>query len=476
MPLDIAFNNLRINVSVGSPNQVNPFTGLPAGVGNTISVAPHPNPPRLLVPSPNPGAGIDGEEPTTTSSVGPPIGVRTTSPPCLASPVNLLVPGNPFSSTPGMLGLFGANFPGLFNGPQPPPLAPPPPPPFCPYTSRQQIGHLLFVAERARNRVLVVNSNRFTVLLTIGVPDPTNFAMHPSLRLLAVTSPASGRFYVIDTDLQSGTFGRVLGTALTGPGVAGCAWQPEGEDLLLWCRGDNTLRVVSGVTFAERQRVRCPVQKVVDVAVTMRHVRTDFQTGGWFAFVLGDQGEVAVFESGAPGQNGAFVGNSIGKLHGARKLLIDPSNLATECLVAHRDRLGIGQISRIRLTTAAPGSTIREFTVVQRIGGIDPPPTTPIRDQLSGADLADLAFDDIRNVGALPDVAAPIGWIPPAPHSGKGHAKVLGPNLLPAQSPMLLFVACHDTGTVDVFELASGARLATVAVAGVASLCSYWRQ
>lgn len=476
MPLDLWFNNLAINVAVASSNQVNPFTGLPGGPGNTISVAPHPNPPRLVVPPPNPGAGIGGEEPTTTSSVGPPVGVRTSSPPCLASPMNQLVPGNPFSGNPALLGLFGSNFPGLFNGPQPPPLVPPPPQPFCPYTCRQQIGHLLFVAERGNNRVVVVNSNRFTALPPIAVPDPANLAMHPSLRLLAVSSPATGRVFVLDSDALSGTFGRVLGSVAIGPGVGSVAWQPEGEDLLVCCRSDNTLRVISGVTFSERQRVRCPVQKVIDVAVTMRHVRTDFRTGGWFAFVLGDQGEVAVFESGAPGQNGAFVGNAVGKLHGARKLLVDPSGLATECLVGHRDRLGNGQISRIRLTTAAPGTLVREFTVVQRIGGIDPPPTTPVADQCSGRDLVDLAFDDILNSGALPDVVPPIGWIPPAPHSGKGHAKVFGTSLVPAQLPMLLFVACRDTGTVDVFEVATGHRLATVAVPGVASLCSYWRQ
>jgi hypothetical protein len=482
MPLDILFNNLAINRNVATTNQVNPATGQPMGLGNTIAVAPHPNPPRLVFPSPNPSRGIDTEEPTVTSSFGPPGRVLTTSPPCLASPLNVLVPGNPFASTPGALGLFGANFSGVFYGPQPPPPSPPPPTPFCPYTSRQQIGHFLFVADRPANRVLVVDSNRFRVLTSIGIPDPTRLAMHPSLRLLAVTSAATGNVYVVHTDAFSPTFGMVLGSLALGPGVAGCAWQPEGEDLFVCNPVTGNVSIVSGSTFAERERLVRPVRSPLDVAVTMRHLQTEYRTKTYFAFLLATDGTLAVYESAppVPGSSSRVLLTQ-SKFARARAIQPDLSQLATACWIAHQDDLGLGRVSRVALTSASGGSAIdaavREFTVTMRIGGVQPPPTTPVRDLFSGNVLGDLAFDDIVNAGAFPDVPPAAGGLPPARHSGKGQAKVApGGVLLATRSPMLLFAACIDVGKVDVLEAATGRRIASIDVPGVAVLADYWRQ
>ena len=490
MPLDIVFNNLNINVNVLPTNQVNPATGQPC-VGNTIAVAPHPNPPRLVFPSPNPLRGIDAEEPTMTSSVGPPGRVITTSPPCLPSPLNLLVQGNPFSSTPGVLGLFGANFSGVFYGPQPAPLMPPPPPPFCPYTCRQQIGHFLFVADRPGNRVLIVDSNRFRVLLSVVIPDPTRLAMHPSLRLLAVTSAATGNVFVVHTDATSPTFGLVLGAIALAPGVAGCAWQPEGEDLLVCNPVAGDVSIISGTTFTVRERLARPVNTPLDVAVTMRHMQTGILSQTYFAFLLGTNGTLAVYESGppVPGSRGTVKPTPL-RFRQARAIQPDLSDLATACWITHQDDVGIGQMSHVALTSASVGPVItvppagdaavrpvREFTVIQRIGGVQPPPTTLVHDLFSGNVLADLAFDDIVNTGAFPDVPPALGGLPPALHSGKGQVKVApGGQLVPTHIPRMLFVACTDVGKVDVFELVTGRRMATLNVPGVAVLGSYWRQ
>src|SRR5262249_28292299 len=161
---------------------------------------PHPNPPRIVVPSPNPGRGIDAEEPSTTTSIAVPGEVTTTAPPCFPSPLNVLVPGNPFSSQQGVLGLFDSNHAGVFVGPQPTPRMPAPPVPFCPYTIRQQIGHFLYVLDSAAHRVLVLNSNRCTVLAQIALPDPVAMALAPDLRRLAVSNHAQDMVSLIDTD------------------------------------------------------------------------------------------------------------------------------------------------------------------------------------------------------------------------------------------------------------------------------------
>src|SRR5712671_5201404 len=189
-PLDLVFNNENINVNATRANQVDPITHTRLS-GNTITGSPHPNPPRLVFPPPNPARALFAEEPTVTSSTGPGANVTTTTPPCAVSPLNLLVQGNPFASQQGQVGIFGTCAMGTFVGPNPPPTSPPPPPPFCPFTTRQQVGHFLYVLDRDNRQVLVLNSNRFTVLDTIQLSDPVSMTVAPNMSRLAVTNFAS---------------------------------------------------------------------------------------------------------------------------------------------------------------------------------------------------------------------------------------------------------------------------------------------
>ncbi|MBK8096180.1 MAG: hypothetical protein IPK26_03690 [Planctomycetes bacterium] len=109
------------------------------------------------------------------------------------------------------------------------------------------------------------------------------------------------------------------------------------------------------------------------------------------------------------------------------------------------------------------------------------PTRTPATNLVSSRPLpypqrCDLAFDEIVNAGALPDVPA-ADWVDPASDAHwQGLAKTFGGMLFPAHQPARLFVACVDTGTVDVFEIATGQRLVTLSVPGVAVLANYWRQ
>jgi hypothetical protein len=131
-PLDKIFNNLNVNAFVTTANQVNPLTGSTARAwGNSITIAPHPNPPKLIFPPPNPARNIFAEESTVNNAV--PQG-------CVAGPLNRLVAGNPFKSD-GTQGVFFTPAPGAFFGPQPSPGTPAPAIPYCPYMTRQQIGH-----------------------------------------------------------------------------------------------------------------------------------------------------------------------------------------------------------------------------------------------------------------------------------------------------------------------------------------------
>ena len=59
-------------------------------------------------------------------------------------------------------------------------------------------------------------------------------------------------------------------------------------------------------------------------------------------------------------------------------------------------------------------------------------------------------------------------------HSGKGLVKGVG---IPAVAPKFLFIALIDRGVVDVFEVGTGKKVATINVGGQpVILAGYWRQ
>ena len=88
-----------------------------------------------------------------------------------ASAQSQLTAGNPFSTVRNSVGKF-FSLQQQYIGPQPAPGSPAPPFLPCPYQSRQQIGHFLYVLDRRDSSILVVNSNRFQILDRIKTPDP----------------------------------------------------------------------------------------------------------------------------------------------------------------------------------------------------------------------------------------------------------------------------------------------------------------
>ncbi len=497
-PLDKVFNNESLNENTTRANQLNPTTGTTTNAwGNSISIAPVPNPPKLLFPPPNPAAAIFGQRPAVHSS-GPPFVPGTVQPrhppagPCLNSPLNRLVQGDPDSDDVGQIGIFGGIVTSVFVGPQPPPGTPVPPTPFCPYLSRQQIGHFLYVLDRGKDQVLVVNSNRMTVLETIQVSDPFSMALSPNLRRLAVTNFSGASVTFIDTDPASLTFNTVVGVTEVGNGPTACAWQPEGEDLLVLNSSDNSMTIIGGADLQFRKTVKGGLAQPIEVAVAPRQGTFGFQTGTYFAYILNRNGSVAIFESGPDGTNGIGFDDIIGvpasaHFRGARSIMPDGRALNSAVWIGHVDDNGLGTISHFELTTSffgpipvnlnsggfvqSPTLRQREWTVNGRLGGSSA--TTSVKDRLSGNAPVDLAVDDIRNFGAAPDlVSTQVGNIVYADHSGKGIMK----GGAPASNPRFLFVALGDRGRVDVLEIATGKVLRRIDMPGVRALSHYWRQ
>ncbi|MFT4842483.1 MAG: hypothetical protein ACI8UD_003947 [Planctomycetota bacterium] len=498
-PLDLIYNNENINRNASRSNQVNELLGLVQS-GNTITQPPIPNPPRLIFPPPNPNRAIFGEEPAVKSSLGP-LGALVTGGPaanCLAVGLNLLVVGNPFSTVQNELGVYGTGFMGVFVGPQPPPASPPPPPPFCPFTSRQQVGHFLYVLDRDNRQVLVVNSNRFTVLDTIQLSDPVSLAMSPNMTRLAVTNFASATVSFIDINPLSSTFHQIVAETRVETGPTGVAWQPDGEDIVAVSTEGNQVTIISALDFTVRRVVGGFLNGPIDVVCTERYAGTGNLSGVYLAYILNSNGTIAIYESGPDGVNGIGFNDIVTSVTNvsfprAKSMLFDFNAGQGGVLIGHTDNSGLGQVSRLSLTSSPAGPlplnpvaggfilppTFRqkEWTVVQRIGGT-PAPGSFI-DQMSGNSIIDLAYDDMINVGAVAGQAtiyAPNFSTTPYFHSGKHVVKNQGGVIVPASTPRLLFVALSDVGNVDVFEISTGTRIATVSVPGVRVVSNYWRQ
>lgn len=498
-PLDLIYNNENINRNASRSNQVNEALGLVQS-GNTIGQPPIPNPPRLIFPPPNPNRAIFGEEPAVKSSLGP-AGALVTGGPgatCLAVGLNLLGVGNPFSSVQNELGIYGTSFMGVFVGPQPPPASPPPPPPFCPFTSRQQVGHFLYVLDPDNRRVVVVNSNRFTVLDTIQLSDPVSMAMSPNMTRLAVSNFASSTVSFIDIDPTSVNFHQIVAETRIESGPGAIAWQPDGEDIVTVSETGNQLTIISALDFSVRRTLGGFLNGPIDVVCTERYAATGNTSGVYFAYILNSNGTVAVYESGPDGVNGIGFNDIIGVVTNvsfprAKKMLFDFNAGQGGVLIGHTDANGLGQVSRLSLTSSPAGPlplnptqggfilppTYRqkEWTVVQRIGGSAAPGS--FVDQMSGDSIIDLAYDDLLNVGAVAGqttIYAPNFSQTPYFHSGKHVVKNNQGAVQFASAPRLLFVALSDVGNVDVFEISTGTRIATVSVPGVRVVSNYWRQ
>jgi len=219
----------------------------------------------------------------------------------------------------------------------------------------------------------------------------------------------------------------------------------------------------------------------------------------YFGYILNANGEIAIYESGPDGVNGIGFNDIIGTVpefvfRRAKRMVLDPTSQIGAVMISHVDDYDLGQISRLELTSSPQGPlainqfqggiiippTFRQksWSVVQRFGGRDA--TTPTKDQFSGNSIVDIAMDEIFNNGAGTDQITTFNMnIPKSPfgHSSKSWIKVgrVNPSDSPYQ-PNFLFAALSDRGNVEVMELNSGRRIATIPVDGVPRvLAQYFR-
>ncbi|MDX1390022.1 MAG: beta-propeller fold lactonase family protein, partial [Acidobacteriota bacterium] len=264
-----------------------------SGVENLTSWAPHPNPPPLVFPPLCESPLIGGIEPTSVDSI------------LFNAAFNLLTPGSKplgipeFNVAPD--GLIASEQNNFFQGPSPQQTSIIP----CQfYSMRQQIGHFLYVVDRTAREVVVMNSNRFTVIDRVRLPDPTSLAISPNIDVLAVTNQGANQVSFIDINPASATFHQLIQTTIVGNGPIGIAWTPDNEDILVCNQRENTVSVLSAFDFRVRKVLRNQLRGPFEVAITPRQNAIGFQRGVYFAYILNGDGSVAIFESGPGGING----------------------------------------------------------------------------------------------------------------------------------------------------------------------------
>jgi hypothetical protein len=453
------------------------------GVENLASWAPHPNPPPLVFPPICLSPLINAMEPTSIVTTCLPTAaggcLQTYGPPfsALGGPTvtNLLVPG-PFPLGIPAIGLppqstLSAEQNAFFEGP----ATAQPNIGLCqPYMVRQQVGHFLYVVDRVAGEIVVFNSNRFTVLDRIPLPDPTALAMSPNLDFLAVTNEGADQVAFIDIAPSSATFHQVIKTTTVGTGPTAIAWETSNEDIFVCNQGEGTVSVISGFTLDVRKILRNQLSRPIEVVLSPRQTTFGFIRGVYFGYILNQNGTVAIFESGPDGINGFGFDDVIASLpfsfQRPKTMQLDVTNLNSAVWIVHENPLD----QEGRLTGQGGGAISSVGVVSGTLGAIplDPGPfIAPNLRELTFGVLSsfgegpgglsgipvDIAFDNLRNLSALTNYGTTFSPGNLLNYNGKSNVKLIGFAALPTNNPQFMFAAVPNPGVVDVFDAASGA-------------------
>jgi hypothetical protein len=478
------------------PSAPGQFGSAPAGSGNLISWAPHPNPPPLVFPPLCVVPNIGAQEPTSVDSV------------TIVLLQNMLLPGNPFgnpNNNPPLPpnGILAKDQTAFFVGPSGPQdlLTA-----CADYQIRQQIGHFLYVIDRVRRQVVVLNSNRFFVLDRIDLPDPTSLAMSPNVDFLAVTNQGAGTVSFIDIRPLSSTFHQIVATTKVGMGPRGIAWQPGNEDLLVCNEQESSVSVIRALDFQVRKVIKAGLDRPFEVALTDRQRAFGLFRDVYFGFILGRNGRVSVFESGPSGSNGWGTDNIIATLPftfaNPKAMAIDHVTLNGAVWIVHENPLNTVTGLQTGVQGGAVSNVWMESTLLQPLPlGTNPGGLAPNRDiefvvrasigpdVLSGIPV-DIAFDNLSNIAGLPNFTTTFSSGVPAPVNGKSMVRPSGIGAIRTNSPQFMFLAIPNStqggGVIDVIDLGIGLKridtdpflpgVQSVFAPGVVQLMDYFRQ
>ncbi len=506
----------QYQVMRGGPNTLIPAVPLLVNNGvlatqlgseNSISFAPHPNPPPLLFPPLCISPYIGGQEPTSiyVSLLPPP------APPPAGyinglGMQNLLVPGDAFGDPNNGVppsGLLSPEQNAFFQGPH----APQEQATACTnYLIRQQIGQFLYLIDRARNEIVVFNSNTMVVIDRIEVSDPTTLAMSPNLDFLGVSNQSIGLVTFIDINPTSSTFHQIVKTTVVGDGPRGIAWEPGNEDVLVCNELDNSVSIISAFSLEVRKTVNSQLNRPFDVVITPRQTGFGFQRGVYFGYIMNRNGRLAMFESGPNSVNGwgfdDIIGTAPQTFKNPKTMQPDLVNINSAVWVVHEGPIdsatdqagdeGVPAVSNLRIESGIIGQLplnfqsllIPQFRDLAMAVNVSLGP-----DVLSGIPV-DIAYDNMRNYGGLVNFTTNFSAGVALPMNGKSLVRIVGGTQNTCE-PKYMFVAVPNPtfgseGVVDVVDISGGFNrvdtnafrpgLQSIPVKEAATMMDYFRQ
>lgn len=471
-PLDLAYNNFEC-ISGGQNNCASlAFQTIPGsttgGRGNNITNAPHPNPPRLELSPSCYSPLIQAEEPTL-------MGLTST-----------LAPGNAFGNPatgqkPSGLLTESLSY-GGFWGPAPAQTV-------CPtFVLRQQVGHFLFLLDATNSEIVVLNSNRMSIIKRVPVVSPRDLAISPDLNILAVSNNSASTVTFIDTDPFSPTFLEVIKVVSLvdsnnrrALGPTEMVWQGDGEDVLVICDRSGSLALVSG-NGLEVRKIISGVASPKLLAVTDRSSSV-YTTGLYYAYVVSETGSMKIFESGPDGLQGIGYDEFIGEplldgrsgFENPSAMLINPGSTKHSVFVAYAPTTG-ATIDDVWLDSSPTGP----LTIRLAPGVVSDPSRRgkewlmikQYKDVFSSSSIRDLAVDDLNNFGSISTTYSVFGGGNLVHHSSKALSRAGSP----VSFPRFLFAA-SSAGFIDVLNITEGTvAVPPIRVEGVSVLAHYWRQ
>lgn len=497
----------QVNQYTLGPLQTGQFGSLAPGGENLISWAPHPNPPPLIFPPLCVTPYIGGQEPTSINTILPPPPVDIG-----AGLQNLLVPGAfplgvPSEGLPPS-GLLVKEINQFFLGPSPPQTQIN----LCrPFQIRQQIGHYLYVVDRVASELVVLNSNRFTLIDRIVLPDPTSMAMSPNLDFIAVTNQSSDLVSFVDINPSSSTFHQLVKSVKVGQAPRGIAWESANEDILVCNEGSGSVSIISAFDFEVRKTISNQLSQPFEICTTPRQTQFGYLRDVYYAYILERNGTLALYESGPSGINGWGYDDVVGKptMVFNKPKTIYPNHLLMTggCWIVHEDQVksngtptGLkgGAVSNMILESATLGKLYLGSSINPQLRDINFKVAISIgSDQLTGAPT-DIAFDNQMNLGGAPNYKTNYSAGQPVSINGKGLVRsgsnvLTGMSIAPGQmtcSPIFMFLAVPNsvegTGSIDVVKIDSGSirfdtnpfdpGVQSIPAPGASILMDYFRQ
>ncbi|MDE0913639.1 MAG: hypothetical protein OSB57_00505, partial [Planctomycetota bacterium] len=260
--------------------------------------------------------------------------------------------------------------------------------------------------------------------------------------------------------------------------------------------------------LVERNRVSAQLNKPFDVVAMPRQAGAGngYLRNVYFAYILNRNGNVALFESGPNGVNGWGYDDVIGiapyTFNSPKKLQLDPINLFMAVWIAHE-----GPIDTVTGDPGAPNiGALTQLWVESAITGqlfLTSQGQTGLRDMAFGVNVSigegtqglsgipvDIAFDNLRNLGGMPNVITSFSAGSALPGNGKGLIRLV-PGPVNSNEPGYMFAAVPNVtggfGVVDVFDLAKAgvlrkdinayqAGVQSIQVPNVSGVMDYWRQ